>query len=43
MTDEEKQIEQWYAQYCIVNGLYDHMTDKELEKKYRRDYLGEKV
>lgn len=43
MTKEEKQIEQWYLEYCLTNGLYDHMTDKQLDKKYRREYLGEQV
>ena len=43
MTDEEKQVEQWHAQWCIANGRYDHMTDKQLDKKYRREYLGEQV
>lgn len=43
MTEEEKQVEQWYAQWCIANGLYDHMTDKQIDKLYRKNYLGEQV
>ena len=43
MSEEDKQVEQWYIQYCEANGLYDHLTDKEIEKRYRKNYLGEQV
>lgn len=39
MTKEEKSIQKQYEQHCVTVGSYDHMTDKELEKKYRKDYL----
>ena len=39
MTEEDKQIEQWYAEYCEANGLYDHLTDKQIEQRYKKNYL----
>ena len=36
MSEEDKQVEQWFRQYCEANGLYDHMTDKQLNKRYKQ-------
>ena len=38
-SKEEKQVEKWYEEYCIANGIYDHMTDKQLNNEYNKRYL----
>lgn len=38
LSDEEKQVEKWYIQYCLTNGVYDHMTDEELDERYQELY-----
>ena len=39
MTDEEKSIKKQYERYCETVGTYEHLTDKELEKRYKKHYL----
>ena len=34
-TDKEKQIEMHFEQHCLANGLYDHITDKELNAYFK--------
>lgn len=39
MTNEEKSIRKQYEQYCESIGSYDHLTDKQIEEKYKKSYL----
>ena len=39
MTDEEKSIRKQYEEYCETVGTYENLTDEQLEKRYKRNYL----
>lgn len=40
-STEDKRIDDDYAKSCRAMGSFDYLTDKELNDKYRKEYLGE--
>lgn len=37
-SKEEKHLDEIFASYCLANGLFDHMTDEEINKKFKKMY-----
>lgn len=42
ISEEDKQLNELIAKSYHTMGSYDYLTDKQLNEKYRKEYLGEK-